>query len=290
MEEKSSKTVQFNWKKNNRAAIFRMMIQEEQVRKKQNVPQISMMEQQYIAIFYLKWYLVDEINNKLIDDNVECQFKNLFENDSCCNNYNYQLQPSSDMDASTFCFNEIDIGIAIGITKIIVLKYVFDNQINNASFYFNGMIFCYLKIILISVVTEIFCDTVKLITNNNNYSKNKAYFQYPNLYLYFKCFNVKCNDKKHCKQCYNNDDFVLCEINRSEINIGNKLYDSARKGICVTDSTRTVAKYIQHLFGHLVIQLNQQLFLMEMVLSKQVLILVYMIIMMNGKYVMVCFV
>ena len=105
---------------------------------------------------------------------------------------------------------------------------------------------------------QIFYQTVKFINNNN--SKDKPYLQYPKLFL--QCIKVKCNDKNNCIQCYNsigNDDsdsnsnnsssavnpghFVLCWTKRREI--ANQLYDSAREGICVTDSsTTTVAKLL----------------------------------------------
>ena len=94
---------------------------------------------------------------------------------------------------------------------------------------------------------QIFYETVQFINNNNNNSQNRPYLQYPKLYL--QCINVKCNDKKHCVQCYSSKDcsivepghFVLCATKRRDI--ANRLYDSAREGNCLTDSsTATVAK------------------------------------------------
>ena len=95
---------------------------------------------------------------------------------------------------------------------------------------------------------QIFYETMKFIHDNN---VNRPYLQYPKLYL--QCKIVICDEKKHCKECYNyntnnvkNDGAIsvrsilpLCLTKRREI--GDKLYDSGRKQKCISDSLTTTA-------------------------------------------------
>ena len=88
---------------------------------------------------------------------------------------------------------------------------------------------------------QIFLEIVQFVHNNN---ANKPFLEYPRLYLNAK--NPKCNNDKHCEQCYLNLNskntsraFCLCASKRRQI--GNQLFDVGQKRQCVAESLSTTA-------------------------------------------------
>ena len=100
------------------------------------------------------------------NENVNCQFVNVFGNDKCDNCFNGLLYW---MPKHTNKFNNSCVLLSENNTLEYIFGVVFYCDWNENCF--NGIIFCYLKIIVISVTTQIFYHPVKLITNNNNTSK-----------------------------------------------------------------------------------------------------------------------
>ena len=94
----------------------------------------------------------------------------------------------------------------------------------------------------ITTYKQVFYETTRFINDNN--SADRAYLQYPKLYFQRKN-SIKCGNKQNCKECFNNNRyesiFGLCLTKRREI--GDEMYDNARKQKCITDSlTKTAAK------------------------------------------------
>ena len=88
--------------------------------------------------------------------------------------------------------------------------------------------------------TQIFCETAHFLSISNG---TKPYLEYPKMYLNGN--KPKCNETRHCLQCYNinknnhkNNNsttiFSLCQTKRRQI--ANKLFDMSQQRRCNTES------------------------------------------------------